>query len=494
MKSQKIKALSSFYQRLEEVSHLRATLRLLEFDASVSLPPLGQEQRAKQISFIEAELHTRLTNTEFKLLVEELNQTPSNLSDIDRCNVQKIHRQIKRQESLPADLVRRLAELRSTTHAKWIIARKNNTYGSVLDVFTELVSATKEKANLLEDGDTPYERLARYYEPDTDIVETLSHLKQLHDLSLKLRHSGSLKQRDSGVSLLYLSEEQQQRLSAFVFNLLGFTPDSAILTTSEHPFQTTLGPFDVRVTTRFTGSDPLESLFATLHECGHAMYQQLRPTDWYGTPSGEAASFSIDESQARFWENIFGRSYGFMSLLAKFIRDDLGVLVEEESLLEYCRSIYSWPIRVEADEVHYLSHIWLRAETEKALIEGDISTADLPQAWNERYTSYFGNSPSNDREGVLQDIHWYAGMFGYFPSYALGSEYSARLASVCEPLQVLESERCQERHIQELRAWLQTRVGAYGALIPSEQIITSASGTPFSLDIMERYFISRYSA
>jgi carboxypeptidase Taq len=280
-----------------------------------------------------------------------------------------------------------------------------------------------------------------------------------------------------------------------VASRIGFDFSRGRLDTTDHPFCTSLGPDDCRITTRWDERFMPSAFYGVLHEAGHGMYDQGLPAAWYGLPPGEAASLGIHESQSRLWENFVGRSQAFWEWCFPLAREAFPAALADASaaaLHEAVLTVTPSFIRVEADEVTYNLHVMLRFDLERALVHGELAIADLPAAWNERFENDFGIRPPNDAAGVLQDIHWSAGLIGYFPTYTLGNLYAAQLmAAAADRLGDLD-DQFRGGNFRPLLEWLRSEIHASGRQYESEPLVERATGTKVSPDWLAESLLRRY--
>jgi carboxypeptidase Taq len=288
---------------------------------------------------------------------------------------------------------------------------------------------------------------------------------------------------------------EQKKFSKFILNELGYDFEAGRLDESVHPFATGLNPGDVRITTRYLPEDVTSALFGTIHECGHALYEQNISKELIGTPLCTGTSMGIHESQSRFWENMIGRSrpfwHRYYPKLQELYPDRLGN-VPVEMFYKAINTVQPSLIRIEADELTYNLHIMIRYEIEKALFDGSLGVADLPAYWNAKYKEYLGVEPPNDGEGVLQDVHWSGGAFGYFPSYSLGNMYSAQFRRTIEKELGDLDDLTANGRFAELKDWLVERIYRYGKLQTPHEIVTRVTGEPLNPQYLIEYLSAKY--
>jgi carboxypeptidase Taq len=336
----------------------------------------------------------------------------------------------------------------------------------------------------------PYDALLDDYEPGGRWREIAAVFARLRDQLVPFVRAcvESPVRPDDAVLRRHYSRAAQERFVRAVAERIGFDFARGRLDTTAHPFCSTLGPDDCRITTRWDERWLPTALYGVLHEAGHGLYEQGLARDWHGLPPGEATSLGIHESQSRLWENLVGRSRAFWDWCFPLAREafpqalaDADARVMHEATLAVRPSL----IRVEADEVTYNLHVMLRFDLERAVIHGDLPVADLPAAWNERFARDFGLRPERDADGVLQDIHWSAGLVGYFPTYTLGNLYAAQLMAAAERQLPGLDARIARGEFGDLLDWLRRHVHGVGRVLESEPLVEQATGGPAS----ERFFL-----
>ena len=432
-------------QSLDELKNLDRKVKRMEkiaalasWDQQTYMPGRAAEERSEQLALLGSMIHDMTISPKMGQLLASLGADDANpggaeeLSDLDRAFVREAYRRFRKATKLPGDLVEEMAREKSLAQAVWVEARKSNRFDEFAPSLKKVIALTHRAAEHLGYDDHIYDALLDDYEPGmrtAEVQEVFADLgRRLADLSARIGESEQV--RTDFLSRSYPVEKQEQ-FAKEVLEAIGFDTDRGRLDVSAHPFTTTLGQHDVRLTTRYDDTCFETSLFGTIHEAGHGMYEQGFAEEIQGMILGDAASFGIHESQSRFWENVVGKSRPFWERfyprLREFFPDQLND-VPLEVFYKGINRVEPSFIRVEADEVTYSLHIILRFELEKALMSGDIGIMDLPSAWNSRMKELLGVVPENDRDGVLQDIHWSAGYIGYFPTYALGNLYGAQFS------------------------------------------------------------------
>lgn len=482
-------------QYRQETMALMEAGALLGWDLEVMMPAKGMKARSAQTAMIARLIHNRETAPDFYARINEALEKET-LSERRRRNLLVLKEEIEKAQKLPTDFVEEMERLVAESFKAWHTARKRSDFSIFQPYLEKIVAKNREKAELLGYQHHPYEALIDAFDRQTtvpfldrvfsEVKEKLTPLAQ----TLIERFSEPLSWPDG----MTFPEDKQIALGWQVLKEIGFSPEVLRLDQAPHPFCTSIGPNDMRITTKVDPANFTTALFSTMHEMGHAWYDfhALQDED-YGLPSSYAASLSIHESQSLFWEKYVGKSMSFLE--SHF--DDLVSYFPELSRLSpmdvfmRVNRVYPQPIRIEADEVTYHYHIIVRYELEKELIEGSLAVKDLPEAWNARYRQYLGLDIANDAEGVLQDIHWSHGTLGYFPTYSLGAFYAAQFyATMKQSLDVAGLIR--QRNFGPILEWLKTNIHQHGALYPSSELCERVTGKPLSLDHYLSYIREKY--
>jgi len=466
--------------RITELLHLDQTIGLLSWDEETKLPPLGRVQRGEQMATLEGLRHKMLTADDLGDLVEEVAQQ----RDDDERWMRELTllRRLRRQSlAISEELVRDLAKAKSRSLGAWEDAYARNDFSLFSPAFEKLLVLVRERAMTLARGDDPYDALLDDYEPGMSrsrLNPVLANLKlQLVPLVEELSavtdgHADLLKGRS-------FHQSGQWDLCRRILTAVGFDFERGRLDRSTHPFTAQAGSHDVRLTIRVREDDLPSAILTTLHEGGHGLYDQgYMPTD-RDSFLASSPSMGLHESQSRLWENHIGRSRSFWvrwfpTIQALFPEATDGL--SGETFFKVVTAVRRGASRVNSDEVSYHLHILMRYELERALIAGDLTVHDLPGAWNEQSRSLLGLTPPSDRDGVLQDSHWAVGMFGYFPSYTIGSLYAAQLAEAYQTAHGLTGD-LDGSEFQHLLAWLHTNIHQLGHRMPAEDVIRKATGS-----------------
>jgi len=473
MNEKLLKELKSKEQTVKDLEHIQS---LLSWDQETGMPRAAAKDRARQMGLIQDSITGHLRDPRWEDWLEELSLETSTVY-VQWFN--QLKRRFDEYQKLPPDFMTRFVESTSLARDHWIEAREADDFRIFSPSLKTIVELLKEKISCTGFEGEPYNTLLDKYEPDmkADVLESLFSRLQF-DLSPIIREA--LKQQNPADRLkgLVIPEHLQKSISLKVLSDMGYDFEAGRLDYSIHPFTTTLGHRDVRLTTSFRENDFFSGLSSTIHEGGHGLYEQNLPASWYGTVLAEACSHGFHESQSRLWENVIGRSRSFSRYLFSIIEDKMpGAVSGSEELFHHMNRVERSPVRVDADEVTYNLHIILRFRLERDLINGNIGVDDLRDYWNSESRGLLGLENLSDRNGILQDIHWTGGDMGYFPTYALGNLFSAQLWKVMKKSLSGVEESIEQGDFGSILSWLKENVHSRGALVTSSGLIESISGT-----------------
>ena len=410
----------------------------LGWEQETYMPRVAIEERADLLADIESAAHEKATSPEIGKLLDQLGSStgnpggPETLPTIDRAYLRVLRRKYDQATRIPTELVSEMAKATSLSQAAWVEARKNNDFRTFSPHLSRMIDFNRRIAACLAPEKKPYDVLLDRFEEGGTEAQVASVFGALRtDLVELLDKIRGRPQVDDSFLRRHCPAAAQTEASAYFMKTLGYDTSRGRLDTTAHPFTTTLGESDVRITTRYEESFFPSSVFSTIHETGHALYELgIDPSPEYRRTSlAEASSMAVHESQSRLWENTVGRSLGFWLQHLPRLKSMLAPTLDGVGLEDFYRAINRVEpslIRTEADEVTYSLHVILRFEIESALISGDLAVNELPGAWNDGMKRLLGVAPQDDANGCLQDIHWSIGSFGYFPSYALGNLYGAQ--------------------------------------------------------------------
>jgi carboxypeptidase Taq len=483
-----IRVQKTAYERLKErlatISDLRSTKSLLFWDQQTYMPGGGVASRAEQMATLSRLSHEILADRETARLLDAAGEP--NLSSEEGALLRRARRDYNRATRLPAELVAEISRVTSMAEPAWVKAREESDWHLFAPHLEKVLSLERESVEYLGYEDHPYDALLDAYEPGAKTARLASMFEELKKGVVPLISAVVQRSRDDAenrAAPLYgdFGEAEQEKFGKAVVSAFGYDWKRGRQDRSVHPFCVSPGPGDVRITTRFDRGWLAPALFGTMHEAGHALYTQGVDPDYTRTPLDGGTSMGVHESQSRLWENLVGRSRPFWShyypKLQEAFPEALGG-VDAETFYRAINVLQPSEIRVEADEVTYNLHILLRFELEVALIEGTLSVADLPEAWNEKMEDYLGIEPKNDSVGVLQDIHWADGLFGYFPTYTIGNILSVQLFDTAVRAQPKIPDQIREGEFSPLLGWLRENLHRHGAHYYPDELVERATGRP----------------
>jgi len=487
------------YERLvgltRESAILGAVSRLLSWDQETYMPDGAADARAEQMELMASLLHDRKTDPRLGELIAECESNGTMQGDpaVAAC-VRELRRDYDKATKLPRELVAELAKVGSQAQHVWKQARERSDFGMFAPWLERMIGLTVRKAECYgwpEDGE-PYDALLDEYEPEMRSAEVEEIFTPLGErLSALIAELGTGKAPDTSILNAHVPTDRQHAFGLFVIRSIGFDLGTGRLDTTTHPFCQGLAPGDTRLTTRYREDHFPDAFYSTLHEAGHGMYEQGLPKrEHFGTPLGQAVSLGIHESQSRMWENFVGRSREFWHWALPHAKGHMGEAMADATVDDLYHAVNTATpsfIRVEADEATYNLHIMIRFEIERALIKGELGTADVPGVWNEAYKRRLGLEVLHDRDGCLQDVHWSFGLVGYFPTYCLGNLYCAQLwEQIGKDIPDLR-ERIGHGDFAPLKDWLNKNVHAPGRQYPAKELCRRVTGEPLSAEPLLRY-------
>ena len=495
--------LDIFIHEMRIITQLRSVAALLSWDQETYMPSGGARARADQISLILSMSHARFTGADFRRSLGLLVDLSSGEVLDNKLNPEEIRmlemtwRDWKRANVLPVEFVGELARLSAEAQHIWEQARPNCDFGLLAPYLEKIVSMKREEAEYLGYAEVPYDALLENYEPGmtTSQIQALFDVLRPDSVDLLSRIMNADVPDHQEILSRDYDESLQWEFGIELLRDMGYDFERGRQDRSAHPFTTNFHPSDVRITTRLRCDDLQMGLFSTMHECGHALYEQALDENYYGTPLCEAISLGIHESQSRLWENYIGRSYNFWKCYYPRLKQQFPSQLEDVTLNDFYAAVNvvkPSPIRTDADEVTYNLHIMLRFELEQTIINEGLDIRDLPARWNEGMEKYLGIRPKNDAEGVLQDIHWSMGGFGYFPTYTLGNLYGRQMyEAAMAQIDNLE-DRVSNGDLTTLCQWLQENIHRKGRSRTAEELIREISGQPLSAKPFINYLEQKY--
>ena len=488
--------------RLGTVSDLDGAAELAGWDQQTKMPPNGGQARADVLATLASLRHQLFTGDETGRLLEsaaaELNGADPDSDDARLIDVTR--RRWEKSRRVPTELEAEIARASSEGQEAWVAARAVSDYQSFAPYLERILELTRRYVDCHLGHDhysCAYDVLIDDYEPGirtAHVADLFSELKgELVPMIATLARATPV---DDGPLSAHFATDGQRTLAREMVGLMGFDESGWRLDDTVHPFAIGIGAGDVRITTRWDENYWPMSLYGAMHECGHGLYEAQIAPELRRTPIGAPQSLGVHESQSRLWENMVGRGRPFCTLLAPRVSALAGgdlQGIDPDRLYRAINRVKPTYIRVEADEATYGLHIILRFELEQDLIEGRLSVADLPEAWNARFEDYFGIAVTDDADGVLQDVHWSAGMIGYFPTYALGNLIAGQLWEAAQVEITGLDDELAAGQLAELREWLRRRVHRHGAKFGTEELLEREGGGPISVAPFVRYLKAKLS-
>jgi carboxypeptidase Taq len=501
--------LSNYKKLIEKAKNLlifQSAESIIHWDMETMMPPKAIKLRSQQLALLSRIEHKMSTDPEIGKLLEEImrHREYDELDKIQKRNVYLIKKQYDEQTKLPEDLVAEIAKQRAITVDVWKKAKAAKNFSMFRPELEKLVELEKKVAEILmkvKETKTPYDALIDIYEPKMTAENITKVFNELREglVSLLRKCEASKKQPDISILQHKLSIDIQRKISKALAEFVGYDVSSkdagGRIDETEHPFTT--GYYDdVRITTHYYENSFASSLFSVLHEAGHALYEQNLNQEWIFQPVGTSCSSGFHESQSRFVENIVGRSREFWSYFLPKLKEITGNIlldVDLDSFVHAVNQVKPSKIRIEADEVTYGLHIIIRFNLERDLFADKIAVKELPEIWNQNYKDYIGIKIENDSEGVMQDTHWASGLYGYFPSYALGNIYSGQILAAMEKDLPEWRKHVARGNFSSVKNWLIKNVHSHGNLYDPPDLIRKVTGKEFSVKPYLSYLNGKYS-
>lgn len=487
---------------LEKGDALSEAQRIFEWDSATLAPKLADENTARVVGILSDMYFKTYVNEDVKRCLKELEKPEEfdKLAPAEKAQVKELRRLVRDLEKLPPEEYREFSELVARAMGIWEEARENDDYEKFAPVLAKIIEFQKKFAGYRmepEKHSCLYDVLLDEYEPGFTVEkldeffevirsELVPFIKEVVEKAASVDKSYNEKHYDV---------EKQKELSHMLAEYVGFDFDKGVMAESAHPFTTNFHNKDVRITNHFYENNLESAIFSVIHESGHALYEMQVADEFTQTLVGEGTSMGMHESQSRFFENIIGRSEEFWKPLYGKLIDmfpEQLVNVSLEQFILGSNKPVPGPIRTEADELTYALHILVRYEIEKMIFNNEVSVDELPKVWNEKYEEYLGITPKNDAEGILQDVHWCGGDFGYFPSYALGSAVAAQI--YYQMKKVLPFDECLEQgKLEPIRAYLKEHIHRFGKSKNTNEILRDMMGEEFNPEYYVKYLKEKYT-
>lgn len=444
----------------------------LGWDQETMMPRGAAPQRGEEMAAIEAVLHARRSDPQ----VAQWLETAVAPDEIGAAQLREIKRSYERTVKVPSDLAKQIARVTSEAQGKWAAARADEDVAAFLPVLQEVVALKREEGQALAAGGDLYDAMVEDYEHGTTADEIAAIFDAMRPGLVDLRARVLEKPTPAALQGRF-DEATQMKLTRKLAKAFGYDMSHGRVDKAVHPFSSGSG-LDVRITTRTSEHDPFNCFYSTIHEVGHAAYEQGIDRDYLLTPLGRGVSMGVHESQSRIYENQIGRSAAFTSWLYAEMREAFGDfgIADADAFYKAVNTVHKGYIRTEADELQYNLHIMLRFDLERALMSGDLEVSDLEAAWNDRFEADFGYAVDKPSNGCLQDVHWSVGLFGYFPTYSLGNVYAGCLNQKMQAdLPDLEAE-LSDGNTASATGWLRENLQRFGGLRSPRETIAHAAG------------------
>ncbi len=470
-------------ETVAEISDLHAAMALLEWDQQTYMPSNSAADRSGQIGTLAKLAHEKASSAEFGRLIDAASRETASMpaDSMEVCLCRKLRRNFEKTSRVPSSLVARTAGTAAKAHHAWAEAKEKSDFSIFQPYLASLIDLRREYAELFRPYQNIYDPLLDNFEEGYTVAKVDPVFAALREKQVALlKKIASCKQVDDSFLHAEYDERKQLEFVNRVIARMGYDFTRGRQDMSAHPFTTSFGLNDVRITTKVFRKLPVSCLLSSVHECGHALYELGIDKALNRTPLGEGASFGFHESQSRLWENLVARSHDFWVFFYPEFRKAFPEHLANVSLEEFYRAVNKVEpsfIRTEADEATYNLHIMLRYEMEKDMLNGVIEVGDIPEAWNRKSQDYLGITPENDAQGVLQDIHWSMGEFGYFPTYALGNLIAAQIWARAEQELPSLGESIRKGDLSSLLGFLRRDLHVYGAKFTPEETLRLSTGS-----------------
>jgi carboxypeptidase Taq len=484
-----------YVKHLQKISDLNHSGAVLTWDQEVNMPEKGAPFRAGQLATLAGISHELFVSENFGKLLNSLNKN-KDLSKEESRNIDETSKIYKRDKKFSIEFVEERSKAISNAFTAWVKAKDENDYSLFEPYLKKVVDIAREECIIIGFEGHPYNTLLDLYEPGMTVAqldkifeEAKSHLLPL------LQKIKRAKQVDDSFMFKHYETEKQWDFGIALLRQMKYDFDAGRQDISSHPFTINFNPYDVRVTTRINENDLSEMIWSTIHEGGHALYEQGLNPEYYGLPLGEPTSLAIHESQSRLWENNVGRSYEYWRknypLLHDYFPKNL-LLTTVKDFYKAMNKVQASLIRTSADELTYHFHVIIRYEIEKDLIAGNIQVSDLPSIWKKKYKDYLGLDVPTDREGILQDVHWAHGSFGYFPTYSLGSFYAAQFFNKASSDIDGLDDMIRRGNMEVLHNWLKVNIYEHGKMYSANDLCIKVTGEMLNVKYFMDYAYKKY--
>ncbi len=486
------KELKIVKQYQKEISMLSYASALLNWDQETYMPSKGIESRSEQISYLNSLIHEKATSDKFFEVVKKLK---GKLKGDDNLMIEKLHKDLLKARKIPRSHIEELSREQSLGVNAWKKAREKSDFEIFRPHLEKLITLKRKETDYIKLPGHIYNSLLDSFEEGMTVEELKPKFerlkKELLEIIKKIESSQTYKKQKTTILKQKFSDEKQKQFSKDISERIGLKTENSRIDFSVHPFSTKVGFNDVRITTNIRQS-PMFSFSSTIHESGHALYELNLPESHKYDALGDAPSIGLHESQSRFWENMIGLSKPFWRYYFPKFKHEYKLKGDFEKWYKEVNQVRPGKIRIESDELHYCLHIILRFELEIALIEGKLKVKDLPKEWNKKMKEYFGIKIQKGSEGVLQDIHWSWGEFGYFPTYAIGTIYAAQLYQALKYQHPKIENEIQKGNFKKVAHWLEQNIHKHGRKKLAEELIKKTTGQKLNPETYTQYLKDKY--
>ncbi|MCL2672310.1 MAG: carboxypeptidase M32 [Clostridiales bacterium] len=490
--------IAKFKEQLAKMKAYAHALAILSYDSETTMPKAGNAALGATMGFLSGEHYSLVTAPELREMLETLAQNREELDPVTRREVEYLQEELAKMERIPKAEYVEFNILLQTASQVWREAKNKNDYPAFAPYLAKIIDFSRRFAGYMNPALPVYDAWLNEFEKGMTMATLDAYFADVRAKLVPVIHAIAERGRKIDKSCVEVEFPvwKQRKLSDYLMDLLTIDRDCCAIGETEHPFSTGSSKHDIRMTTHYYPTLMLSSFFSVIHEGGHSLYELHTGDELIGSPLAEGVSMGVHESQSRFFENLIGRSRAFIELiypkLCEIFPEQMAGVTSE---MLYLAANHSSPslIRVEADELTYSLHIMVRYEIEKRLMDGTLTVDELPNAWNALYKEYLGIDVPDDTRGVLQDIHWSMGSFGYFPSYSIGSAYASQIYA--RMAQELDIDACvRAGNLKPVCEWLEEKIWKYGKMKTPGEIVENACGAPFDPKYYTDYLTGKYSA
>ena len=493
-------SLDFIYKEQKELSTFSGISALLGWDQMTYMPKMGVSERSEQSALISRIIHERVVSDKLWKNIQILSKKEnfSKLKRKDKLVVDRLKKDVEKARKVPSEFVERMTKITTLSYQAWEEARGKNDFKVFSPHLEKIIGLEKEYCGFFDISGPRYNTLLDDYEEGMTVKKLQNEFSYLKKELIKILEkikSSTLYKNQKKLDIK-LDENKQRKLSNIAIELMHLSKERSRMDISTHPFTTSIGYDDVRITTNFGRESILFSFFSTIHEAGHALYElNILKNEFKDTVISDSPSLGLHESQSRFWENMIARSKSFWKFFYPLFQKESSYLQKNVSFEDWYRIVNQVKpslIRVEADELTYCLHVILRFELELGLMEDKISVKSLPQLWNEKMDEMLGIVPKNDVEGVLQDMHWSGGSIGYFPTYAIGSIYSSQIFKKITEKNDKINHEIEKGDFTDCIEWLRKNIHNFGRMFTADEIIKKSCGQSLNSKVFVDYLKDKY--